>query len=341
MAIRGNGKLRLLYVLDILKEYSDEQHPLNSADIIDYLSKYDISAERKTIYDDISLLEFYGCDIIKTGSPKSGWFIGDREFETPEIYLLCDAVASAKFISTKKTRELLSKLNSMMSNHQKKARDNSVFFTESDKAGNEEIYYSIDTVSRAITDKKQIKLIYTSRYLADDRSIAKKRKEMIINPYALTWQDDHYYLIGNHSKYDNLIHLRLDKLSAVEILSTPSRHFSDVSDYKDFFDTADYTNKHFGMFGGETAEIELCCSKEITERVLDRFSEKIFIKKVTENSFNFNIKAAISPTLVTWIMNYGEDIKVVKPESLKEMIKKRAEQILKSYETNGENNENA
>ena len=90
------------------------------------------------------------------------------------------------------------------------------------------------------------------------------------------------------------------------------------------------------MYGGELEEIELCCSKEITERVLDRFSEKIFIKKVTEDSFNFNIKAAVSPTLVTWIMNYGKDIKVVKPESLKEMIKQRAEQILESYETYGD-----
>lgn len=336
MAGKGNGKLRLLYVIDILKQYSDEQHPLNAADIIEQLSKHDISAERKVIYNDIYLLEEYGYDIIKTGTPKSGWFMGDREFETPEIYLLCDAVGSAKFISTKKTRELLSKLNSMISVHQKKERDKAVYFSQDDKAGNEEIYYSIDSISRAITKRKQIKLIYTSRFLGEDRTIQKKRKEMIVNPYALAWQDDHYYLIGNHAKYDNLIHLRLDKVSAVEMLSTPSRHFSEVSDYKDYFDTADYTKKLFGMYGGELEEIELCCSKEITERVLDRFSEKIFIKKVTEDSFNFNIKAAVSPTLVTWIMNYGKDIKVVKPESLKEMIKQRAEQILESYETYGD-----
>ena len=334
MAIRGNGKLRLLYVLDILKQYSDEMHPLNSSDIIEYLSKYDIAAERKTIYDDINLLEIYGCDIIKTGTPKSGWFIGEREFEIPEIYLLCDAVGSAKFISTKKTRELLSKLGAMISVHQKKARDGSVYFSQNDKAGNEEIYYSIDTVSRAITDKKQIKLIYTSRSLGTDRSIEKKQKEMIISPYALVWQDDHYYLIGNYFKYDNLIHLRLDKLSSVELTDTAARHFSEVSDYKDYFDTADYTKKLFGMYGGELEEIELCCSTDIIERVIDRFSDKIFIKKVTENSFNFNVKAAISPTLVTWIMNYGKDIKVVKPESLKEMIKMRAREILESYEKN-------
>ena len=340
MAGRGNGKLRLIYVLDILKKHSDEQHPLNSGDIIEKLSLLGIYAERKAIYDDISLLELYGCDIIKTGSPKSGWFIGSRDFEIPEIYLLCDAVRSAKFISPKKTRELISKLTAMLSVHQKSSREDAVFFSADDKAGNEEIYYSIDKISNAINEKKQIKLLYSSRVLAGDRSITKNTKEMIINPYALAWQDDHYYLIGNHAKYDNLIHLRLDRISAVEILPDLSRHFSEVSSYKEFFDTADYTRRLFSMYGGELTDIELRCNKSITERVLDRFSENIFIKNVTEDSFSFNIKAAVSPALVTWLMNYGKDITVIKPDSLRDMISRRALDILENYGNIGENNEN-
>jgi len=266
----ASGKLRLLYVLDILKKYSDEQNPLNSADIMDKLSQSGITAERKALYDDISLLEQYGYDIIKTSIPKKGWFIGEREFEIPEIYLLCDAVRTAKFISPKKTRELLSKLNSMLSVSQKKVREDAVFFSASDKAENEEIYYSIDKISRAITEKRQISLSYAVRSLNKGRSISHSVKEMTVNPYALAWQDDHYYLIGNHSKYDNLIHLRLDRISKVKNLSSPSRHFSEVSDYKDFFDTADYTKKLFGMYGGELAEIALCCNKAIREPVLER-----------------------------------------------------------------------
>lgn len=337
----GNGKLRLLYILDILKEYSDEQHPLNSADIIGKLSALNISAERKAIYDDISLLELYGIDIIKTGSPKSGWFIGEREFETPEIHLLCDAVRSAEFISTKKTRKLLSKLTSLLSVYQKSSREDAVFFSPADKSVNEEIYYSIDIISSAIENDRQIRLSYSARALDSNRNIIKTAKEMVINPYALTWQDDHYYLIGNHSKYDNLIHLRLDRISSVEQIDTIRRHYSEVSEYKEFFDTADYTKKLFGMFGGELEEIELKCSKSIIEPVLDRFGEKIFIKNVTENDFSFSIKAALSSALVTWIMNYGNSITVIKPHTLKNMIIKRANDIIKSYENIGDINENA
>ena len=332
MSKQSNGKLRLLYVLDILKKYSDEDNPVNASDIIEKLANEDIEAERKAIYDDISVLEFYGCDIIKTATPKKGWFIGSREFEIPEIYLLCDAVRSAKFISTKKTRELLHKLNSMMSVNNTQAVSDTVYFNLDDKSGNEEIYYHIDRINRAIKAKRQIKLKYASRFFGSDRSVERKIKEMTINPYALAWQDDCYYLIGNHTKYDNLIHLRLDKITALEVTDTPSRHFSEVSRYKEYFDTADYLNGIFGMFSGELEEIELCCNKRVTEQVIDRFSENIFIKNVTEDEFSFRVKAAVSPALVTWIMNYGGDIKAVKPESLKEMIKQRAKDILASYE---------
>lgn len=336
MANRGNGKLRLLYVLDILKSHSDEENPLNSQDIIEKLKKCGITAERKSIYDDISLLEVYGADIIKTKVPKTGWFLGEREFEVPEIHLLSDAVRSAKFISSKKTRELLAKLGSMLSENQKHQRIDGVYFSSQDKCANEAIYYSIDKINRAIKGGFQIELEYFSRYFDENRNISRKLRKMIINPYAMCWQDDHYYLIGNHIRHNDLIHLRLDRICGVEILKTPVRHYSEVSNYKDYFDVADYTNRLFGMYSGDFEDIELCCNKKITEQVLDRFSEEIFIKNVTEDEFSFSVKAAITPGTVTWIMNYGDLIKVIKPQKLCLMIKERAEAIIKNYENFGE-----
>ena len=332
MSKKPRQKLKLIYILEILKKYSDEENPLNAAQISEKLFEYGIEAERKSIYNDIACLEDYGCDIIKSESPK-GWFIGDREFEIPEIYLLCDAVRSAKFISAKKSSELISKLNSMLSVNQVKRRENSVYFAASDKCGNEELYYNIDKISSAIENGVQIKLVYSQRYFDAEREVKHAKKEMLLNPYALTWQDDHYYLICNHTKYDNLIHLRLDRISSVEILKTKARHFSSVSDYNDYFDTADYTNKLFGMHGGELANVEFCCNRAITEQVLDRFSEKIFIKKVTQNEFCFTVKAALSEALVTWIINYGSDLKVNSPDALREMVKERALTVLKNYES--------
>lgn len=328
MAKRSNQKLKLIYTLDILKKYSDEQNPLNAREIAQKLLDYGIEAERKSIYNDIACLEEYGCDIIKD---NGGWFIGDREFEVPEIYLLCDAVRSAKFISTKKTRELISKLHNMLSVFEVKKRENSVFFSVDEKCTNEELYYNIDKISNAIQSKKQIKLIYSSRGFSSLREVKLEKREMIVNPYAMTWQDDHYYLVGNHTKYDNLLHLRLDRISAVEMLDSDVRHFSEVSEYTDFFDIADYTKKLFMMHSGELCDIELCCNKKIIEQVLDRFTENIFIKNVTEQSFSFKVPAVISEALVTWIINYGENLTVIKPEKLRNMVIERAQQVLKNY----------
>ena len=326
-----NNKLKLIYVLDILKKYSDEEHPLNSSDIAEKLSEYGIEAERKSIYNDISALEDYGCDIIKTGTPKKGCFIGDREFEIPEIYLLCDAVRSAKFISAKKSRELISKLHNMLSIHQAKRSKTRVFFAAEDKCDNEELYYNIDSISEGIEANKQIKFTYSLRTLDSSREITHKTREMTVNPYALTWQDDYYYLICNYTKYDNLLHLRVDRMSEVEVLKTSARHFSEVSEYTDFFDVADYTAKLFGMHSGELKEIELSCDTAIAEQVFDRFGENIFIKNKTEESFGFTVKAAVSDALVSWIVAYGTRLRVVKPDMLKNMVTKRAEDVLKLY----------
>ena len=154
---------------------------------------------------------------------------------------------------------------------------------------------------------------------------------MLISPYALTWQDDHYYVIGNYEKYDNLLHLRLDRMYKVEITDMPQRHYSEVSEYTDRFDTPDYTSKLFGMHGGEMCEIELCCSKKITEQVADRFGEDIFIKKVTDEDFCFTVRAALSDALVSWVISYGDRVKVLSPERLRDMILQRTEQVLKLY----------
>ncbi|MBQ6847677.1 MAG: WYL domain-containing protein [Clostridia bacterium] len=318
-------------MFDILTKYSDEEHPLNAAEIVRYLEEKGISAERKSVYDDIAALEYYGCDIIKTDTPKVGWFIGERAFEIPEIFLLSDAVRSAKFISAKKTRELLSKLNGMLSVNQAKRREKGVYFSVAVKSGNEEIYYNIDKISRAIEDKRQIKIKYYQRRFDSNRQVSQSIKEMTLNPYALCWQDDHYYLIGNHIKYDNLIHLRLDRIRGVEVLEGTARHFSEVSEYKDCFDTSDYVDKLFGMYSGESEKIELWCSTQISEQLIDRFGEDIHITKSSKDGFHLSVNAVISDALVTWIINYGDCLRVIKPTRLIEMVKERAEKILERY----------
>lgn len=330
MAKQYGQKLKILYILDILRQYTDEQHPLNAAEICEHLEKKGIAAERKSVYNDIAALSDYGFDIVKTGAPK-GWFLGAREFEEPEIYLLADAVRAAKFITAGKTKELVGKLDSFLSSEQAGKREKRVYFDASGKCANEEIYYNIDKISDAINRRRKIGLDYVSRELSPNREIVSKVREMLISPYALTWQDDHYYLIGNYEKYDNLIHIRVDRMRSVTVTGDAARPFSEVSEYTDFFDTSDYTKRLFSMHGGVPAEIELICSKKIIEQVLDRFSEDIFIRNVTDTEFGFSVKAVLSDALVTWILNYGENIKVAAPEELKEKLLKRIAEVGKLY----------
>ena len=200
MAKKAGQKIRILFVLDILKRLSDEAHPITAEDICAELEKLGLEAERKAIYADISALGEYGFDIIKSGYPR-GFFLGAREFEEPEIYILADAVRTAKFISPAKTRELVGKLDSFLSVSRRAQREARVYFSADTKCENEEIFYSIDKISGAVASGKKIEFDYVSRRLSDDRTAEKAVKHMKISPYALVWRDDHYYVLGNYEKY--------------------------------------------------------------------------------------------------------------------------------------------
>ena len=331
MAARRGQKLKLLYIVKILTQLTDEEHPMSATEICERLAECGVTAERKSIYNDIECLVSFGYDIIFTRTPKNGYFLASREFELPEIFLLCDAVRTAKFISEKKPRELTAKLDGLISKYQSKRNIHGIYIDSSNKTHNEELFYNIDSINTAITEGKKKKFTYSKRVLQEGKNIVTESKTRIVSPYAMTWQFDYYYLIGNYEKYDNLMNLRIDRIHSVEILDEPIRHFSEVSDYSDTFDVADYTKKLFGMFGGNTQEIKLRCSNKLLEQVTDRFGENIFITNVNEKTFDFTAKAAVSEGLVTWIMNYGDNIKVIKPDDLKQKIIDRADKILKIY----------
>lgn len=337
MAKKYGHRLKPLYILDILRRKSDETHPITAAVICKELESYGITAERKSVYLDIAALEEYGYDIIKSANSK-GWFLGSREFEEPEIYLLADAVRTAKFISASKTAGIINKLDGFLSEGQRAKREKRVYFSANSKCSNEEIFYSIDCISVAIQTGVKIEFDYISRVLSPERELVKQSSHMKISPYALTWQDDHYYVIGNYEKYDNLIHLRLDRMYSVKQTKEKSRHFSLVSKYSDRFDISDYTSGLFSMYGGKLCTVTLCCKKSVIEQATDRFGENIFIKNVTEDEFCFSVDAALSDALVTWIISYGDKIRVVSPKELIDMTVLRAEEVLKIYNC-GEKNE--
>lgn len=331
MAARFKQKLKLIYIIDILKAHTDEENPINATEICEKLAAFGVTAERKAIYNDIEMLIEYGLDIIKTRTPKAGYFLASREFELPEVYLLADAVRSADFITPKKTRELLNKLDSFVSRQQAAKQKKTTYISSQHKCKNEGIYYNIDSINTAAQEGLKIKVTYCRRYLSDDKKIKIAEKQMIISPYATLWQGDRYYLVGNNEKYDNLIHLRLDRIKNIEITDKPVRHFSEVSEYTDVFNVLDYADKTFNMFGGEIAEIELKCAKNKLEQIIDRFSDEITVYKLTEDSFCFRTKVIMSDGLISWLLQFGKDIEVLNPKGLREKIAGRIAELSEVY----------
>ncbi|MBQ1231186.1 MAG: WYL domain-containing protein [Clostridia bacterium] len=324
-------KIRLLYLADIFRKYTDEEHPLSSASLIEKLEEYGISAERKAIYDDISVLCEYGLDIIKTRVPYSGFYLSEREFEIPEIYLLSDAVQAASFISRKKTVDMIEKLEKMLSRSQAKSVSRSVYIDNRNKCSNEEIFYNIDAATRAIESGKKLSLTYCRREIGES-GIVTQEKKMIVSPYGLLWSGNHYYLVCNNEKYDNLMHLRLDRMKKVSVAEGDLRHFSEVSEYKNYFDIADYAQKTFNMFGGELKNITLLCDNAILEQIIDRFTDKISIRREGEERFSFTAKALISDGLIDFIMQFSDAVEVIAPADVREMVQKKAERIWKKYQ---------
>ena len=330
-----NSKKKLLLIKDFLLKYSDEENIISTSDIIKMLEENDIKSERKSVYNDIELLIDYGLDIIKTKTPKVGYYVASRDFELVEIRLLIDAVQSAGFITANKTKKLVQKIGSLCSENQMKNLSNKVYIENRIKGNNEFIYYAIDTISRAIDASNQIECVYEkSKSVKKLPNISHVEKQLILNPYALIWSNDHYYLVANNPKYDNLMHLRVDRIKSVSIIeNSVSRSFSEVSEYKNHFDIADYSKRVFNMFSGEIMDIELECNIEIHEQVFDRFGEDIFIRENFDDKNTFFVKtqAAISDGLIDWIMQFSDKIKVILPIELRQGIEEKAKKIIDLY----------
>lgn len=333
MAGVQKSKLKLLYIVDILRKKTDENHYLAATEICDELSQLDIPAERKSIYNDIDILREYGFDIIHTGSKnRGGYFLGAREFELAELRLLSDAVQAANFISQKKTTQLVQKIESFASEKQAKILHSQVYVDNRPKCKNEEIYYTISLLDEAISAKVKVNFTYTKRRITEEFKTAKEEKSFTVSPYALIWSDDHYYLVCNNEKYDNLMHLRIDKIKHLEKTSLPARHFSEVSDYKNYFDSADYASKLFNMYSGEPKPVEFICNNDTLEPMLDRFGENVKIQKYDDEHFVLRTNVASSEGLVAWIVQFGGRVKVKSPNDLIYSVKQKAAEILEIYD---------
>ncbi|NLJ31624.1 MAG: WYL domain-containing protein [Clostridiales bacterium] len=331
MTKNGHSKIRLLFLLDYLVHNSDEEHPVNSAELCEMLEKRGIVGERKTIYRDIRVLNEYGLEVIRARSPKAGFFVARREFELPEVRLLMDAVLAAPFITQKKTALLIQKLKGLLSRGQAECVSGQIYVQQRNKFENEEIYYSIDAVNRAIAAGRQVSFQYCHQTIADDGLRPGREREFTVSPYALLWVSDKYYLVGNYGKYDNLSNYRLDRMKHAAVAGQPARPFCEVSPYRDFFDAEDYLRKTFHMYNGEQELVELRCANDILEAVVDKFGTGMEFCCHDGNGFTVRAKMCVSEGLIEWLLQYGGKIAVQAPEALRQAMAEKVGELCEIY----------
>ncbi len=323
-----SSKRKLLAVIEILNKYSDEEHPLNAGNIIERLnSEYGISAERKSLYRDIAVLRECGIDIERTESTKDGYYIAQRRFGVYEIRLLADAVLSSRFITPKKTKELIGKLSQELSVYQAEWINAMSDADNRIKFDNEQIFYAIDTVNNAIEHKKKILCTYHHRVIKRNKAVNDSGKIYLLSPYALLWQNEKYYVAANYEKYDNIANYRLDKMEGVAICDIPARPCGEVSEYKLCFDAVDYANKNFMMYNGKEDTLELICDNSMIDIIYDRFGNTVIYKRLNDNRFKIKAKAYISEGLADWLLPYCDRCYVNSPVSLRRRIAERARAI--------------
>ncbi len=336
MSGKFDTKKKLLLIKDYLLRYSDENNPVSTNDIIEILERQGISCERKSVYSDIKILADYGLDIITTKHGKGGYYIGSRDFELVEVRLLIDAVQSASFITANKSRNLIKKIGSLCSEGQMKQMNRNIYVENRVKRNNERIFYTIDEIARAIDENKQIKCEYKKcRDTAKLPNVNQNVKTMIINPYATVWANNNYYLIGNNEKYQNITQLRIDRIKSVQIIEKSQiKPFSKIKEAEKYKDIADYSKHTFNMFSGETDDIELLCNIDILEQILDKFGDDVPLREDFDDATRFymHTKAEISDGLVSWIMQFSDKVKVIRPDSLRDSIKNKANSIISLYE---------
>ena len=314
------NRLKILYLYKIMLEQTDEQHPITMSEIINQLKLCGISAERKALYQDLEALCTFGLDIKQLKGNTSGYYVASREFELPELKLLADAVTSSRFLTERKSNELLKKIEGLSSVYEAKQIHRQVFVSNRVKAMNERIYINVDAIHRAISEGKQISFKYF------DYDIQKKKKYRdglrVCSPYALTWNDERYYLLAYYEKYNRITNFRIDRMEAVTILEENS------VPKPDNFNVAEYMNSSFSMFSGESREVKLRFSNDLINPVLDRFGKDITIVPDGNEHFTVRVKVKAESPFFAWVFQFGGKAQIIESAVLKEKYRKQIEEVL-------------
>lgn len=318
-------KVRMLVLLDILHELTDDEHIMNSQALLSELNKRGYSTDRRSVYRDIEALTEYGFDIVTTAK---GFYLKNRRFTLAEIMLLISAVQAAPFVTDRKTAALMDKLTGFLSVYQREGMKNASNI-RGVKLGNEEVYRTIEMINYGIASGKMISFLYYKRSIMRMVVVQRKGRRYLVSPYAMVWVQDRFYLISNMSGKEGLTHFRLDRIRDVRIEDMPLVPADEV--YGEHFNAVDYASKCLNMFGGEITRIQLRCHMDLLNELFDRFGEDIPVKKSDDDHFIARIEVAASEGLINWVCQYGSKVEVLTPDNVRAAVKKRLEEAAALY----------
>ena len=328
MARSANQKLKLLYLCRYLLRQSDEEHPVTVAQMIDYLARQDIAAERKSVYDDMESLRLFGLDVQaeRVGS-ATGYFIGQREFQLPELKLLVDSVQSSKFITEKKSLELIRKLEGLASEHQARELNHQVYVRGRIKTMNESIYYNVDEIHAAIDEDRAITFKYYEWSAGKERVWRRGGKVYAVSPWALMWDDENYYMVAFDPAAGHMKHYRVDKMGAIAQTDEPRQGAEAFAR----LDMTDYTNTHFGMFSGDVQSVRLGFENALAGAVIDQFGQDVSLVPLSEGWFSVTVDVAVNVQLFGWLSAFGTRARILAPARAAEDMRRHLLEVAGLY----------
>lgn len=324
----SNQKFKLYRLAQIMLERTDEEHYISMPEIMAALSEYDVTADRKSIYNDLRDLSVFGIEV--EGEPignRYHYHVTNRSFELPELKLLVDAIQSSKFITEKKSYALIKKLETLASKYDSQKLQRQVYVSGRIKTMNESIYYTVDAIHNAISENKKIKFQYFQWNAKKEMELRHNGAWYHISPWGLSWDDENYYLVGYDTDAGMIKHYRVDKMLHIKI-SDESRegkeHFKKL-------DMADYAKKSFGMFGGKEQTVKLSVHNKLAGVIIDRFGKDVMMIPADEEHFNVNVDVRVSRQFLGWVFSLGSDIQIVGPDDVVEQMRKEIARSVEQY----------
>lgn len=330
MPNNSKQKIKLLYIMEALLERSDEKHCLSVNELVDYLYSRDIEVERKTVISDIATLKEFGMDIgVSKQKGNSGYYLISREFELPELKIITEAILSSRYISSKRSKELIQKLESLVGPAKRRELEREVFVAGRVKTENESIFTNVDFLHDAMLNNREITFSYLE-WNADKELVPRRNgKQYRVSPWALTVKEDNYYLIAFDGAAEQIKHYRVDKMKGIKSVSRSKRLGGEVfSEYK----LGEYTNQNFGMFSGDADIVTLLVPEDKVGIIFDRFGKDIDVRRIKDGRISMRIPVLVSKQFFGWICGLGTDVEISMPSSVRNEYIEFLNEIIKKYE---------